>query len=893
MSGPVLRIVVLSVCLLGQQAVLPAQNNMREDSLHIVFRQSSLAQALRKVSISSGINIVFSPDMLPYRIIDREVQGSVDQILAALLHETGLSARKQDGQYIVFRPAEELVPYMISGYVEDEDTGERLPGAHLYDIISGAGSVTNEFGFFRMQSGGGQAMLRITYLGYQFDTVHVTRRQAVRLTIGLRRSNVIPEVVITDKKRDQVLFADPLSAHHATDGQLASLTYLGGELDVQRHFESKPGVSIGTDGIGGMHVRGGDGDQNLILFDGVPVYHSTHAIGILSVFNPLIVREVSLLKGDFPARYAGRLSSVLDVRSREGNHRAWSMQASAGLAAMNALVEGPLIPERVGVVFAVRRFLPGFYLRNLSSREKAEDGLTGETRYAFTDLNAKCHIILTPRDRIYLSLYHGSDRYNDVTDKLSIDPQSRLAESFERTLNWGNTIGVMRWNHQFGKHLFANTTLTLSGFELQSIDFSKVDQLVFDLFRLQGFTSREFKSRIRDAGARVDFDHFVTNTHRLRYGFTFTSHVLSPKSIVFDDAAQIADFYINEGLLDDGLFTPLRSRAGETGLYVEDILQISPSVELSSGVHFAVFGLEGTRYTSFQPRINLRMRLAEYLQAHVSGNLMTQYLHLLTSSGIGLPTDLWVPSTRSIRPQSSAQISAGMALRLAPRWHLHADVYYKQLRNLIAYREGASFLIREGAVPSGILDAANWETKVTQGSGDAYGAEFMLSSSGQGWTCEATYAYAHSTRVFPELNFGRRFPFRFDRRHAVALTSAINITKRLQVAVGWHYTTGIPITLAEARFLHPSSSPIFPPVEVLEFSERNAFRLPAYHRLDTGVRYVWRTAKAEHGIHCDVYNVYDRRNVLYQAIVQDGDVFRNRQFTVLPRVPSLSYRLKI
>jgi hypothetical protein len=215
------------------------------------------------------------------------------------------------------------------------------------------------------------------------------------------------------------------------------------------------------------------------------------------------------------------------------------------------------------------------------------------------------------------------------------------------------------------------------------------------------------------------------------------------------------------------------------------------------------------------------------------------------------------------------------------------------MKNLLAYEEGASFLFREGSVQTGILDAANWETKVTQGAGKAYGIENQLAFTGKWWMAELAYTYAHSTREFAELNFGKQFPFRFDRRHAISFGGSFNLTSRLALSVSWNYASGIPITLAESKFLHPSSSPIFPPVEVLEFSEHNAFRLPDYHRLDIGARYSWKGGKVSHSISLDVYNAYNRHNVLYVTLVQEGDTFKNQQFTVLPFIPSLSYQLKL
>lgn len=885
-------LVSLIIALIGSP-ILYAQQIITVAPIRVSMRQTELGEALKQLSAQSGVNIVYSPDLIPAGLVDITMEADLEVILVRLLDNTDLAFRKQDGQIILFRDPDYNSPFNISGYVEDEDTGERLIAAHIYDLETGNGGVTNEYGFFSMQSRGRMARLRVSYLGCNTDTILVSRAKATTTQqVRLRQLVVLREVVIDADKNNQLVI-EPLSGHRYNERQLSSKTFLGGEVDVQRYLESVPGVSIGTDGIGGMHIRGGNGDQNLMLLDGVPVYHATHAIGILSVFNPLMMREVNLLKGDFPARYAGRLSSVLDVRTKEGSNKQWALQASIGPSSANALIEGPIVKDKVGIVVAARRFLPGFYLRHLSMKEKEENGLVGDTEYSFTDVNAKCNIALTQKDRIYLSYYRGDDRYDDNTSTYTVDQQNTLTENFERNLNWGNSIGVVRWNHQFGLHLFMNATVTLSTFELQSLDYVDFTERLPSQQEIKGFSSREFKSRIKDAGGKLDFDHFLSNKSRMRYGILLAHHAIAPKSIAFDDAAQIDDFFIDEGTLDDALFSDLKSSALEAGVYIENTSDLGEFVTLSTGLHLGAFDVKESVYWSLQPRLSVRIKLLESLHSHVSANKMTQYMHLLTSSGIGLPTDLWVPSTSAVKPETAYQVSTGLSWQASKRLKVQSDVYYRTMENLVAYEEGASFLFREGSVQTGILDAANWEDKVTQGSGTAYGVENLISYTGKWYAADIAYTYAHARREFAELNFGNSFDFRFDRRHALSISGSVHITDQFMISASWNYASGIPITLVESKFQHPSSSPFFPPIDVLEFSEYNTFRLPDYHRLDIGARYYWRNPKATHSIHLDLYNVYNRDNVLYVTLIRDGDTFKNQRFTVLPFIPSISYQLKI
>jgi hypothetical protein len=259
-----------------------------------------------------------------------------------------------------------------------------------------------------------------------------------------------------------------------------------------------------------------------------------------------------------------------------------------------------------------------------------------------------------------------------------------------------------------------------------------------------------------------------------------------------------------------------------------------------------------------------------------------------------LPTDLWVPATASAKPQKAFQTSFGLAYRISRNFKVHADAYIRRLKNLVTYSEGASFLLREASIQVGILDAANWEDKITQGTGRVQGFELASTYSGKFIDIDLAYTYSNSTREFADLNSGRRFPFRFDRRHAFSISGVIHLSEQFTISTGWTFATGVPITLAELKFLNPSSSPtLFPSVDLLDFSERNAYRLPSYHRLDLGAAYVWRKPKATHSVHLDIYNVYNRDNVLYVGLTSDDSGFRNRKYTVLPFIPSLSYQIKL
>ena len=859
------------------------------------FENTSITDALISLSEQSGTNIVFSSRTLEERRVTMTMQGSVPEILLALLAGTGLQVRFKDGQYLIYTPRKRANPYMLSGYVEDVFTGERLIAAHVYDLLNGGGTTTNPYGFFSLPLADPSGKLRVSYLGYTPVTIEVNALISDNVVIPMERSLTLKEVVIYS--RDSSALNPPGPVHHRISGdQLNIGAHLGGEFDLHRHVTDLPGVTTGTDGIGGMNIRGGNNHQNLVLMDGVPIYNPTHAIGILSVFNPLLIQEVSLYKGSFPARYAGRLSSVMDVRTREGNLRDWSFTGSIGPLSVNSVLEGPLVRDKASVIISGRRFVPSGFLRNLSRKDKENAGLSGATRYAFGDLNVKLNVIPSSRDRLYLSFYRGTDTYRDLTERFTPMEESNLFESFKKRLEWGNQVGIVRWNHQFGPSVFANATLTWSRFSLQSLDFNRFSEtILMPRVTISGFDSREFKSEIEDVTFRWDFDMATGRNNRLRFGLYAMHHTFRPKGIAFNDQAQVDDFVVDEGTLDDALFSSLQVRAWEQGLYLENELSFARTGHVNVGVHLSAFAVNGRTYVYPQPRLRAVIPVSEWVRFDAGFSTMVQHLHLLTSSGIGLPSDLWVPSTDQVRPQTSWQGSAGVQWQLSKFVQMSADVYYKGFRHLTEYREGASFLLTEGAVEASIIDAADWESKVTQGNGRSYGLEVSAQVTRGAFRGGLSYALSRSTRRFDDLNYGETFPFRYDRRHTVSASGDLRLSEVFRVSAGWTFGSGNPITLAESQFLFPASSPFFQPVVVLEFSERNGFRLPAYHRLDLGLSAVWRRPKAEHSVHLDLYNVYDRRNALHITLVQNPEtqLFETKQFTVLPFIPSLSYRIKI
>ncbi len=886
------RAMIVSICLVLSVIVqVHAQNN---DVWHINFENEDLSNALTKLSLLSETNIIFSPDQIGDRRVTLTFTGTTDQILLRLLSETGMGFKERNGQYVLYVPRRKVVKYFIRGYVEDNETGERLISAHVLETESGIGTSTNEYGYFSLKVPGKTARLHVSYLGFVTDTTQVAIGDDV-ISIRMDKSLTLKEVVIYSDSKDRYQVVS-LDGSKIDPDRIESSTGLGGEFDLHQYAVQLPGVTTGADGIGGVNIRGGNNDQNLVLMDGVPIYNPTHAIGVLSVFNPYIINDAELTTGSFSARYAGRLSSVIDVHTKEGSFRKWGFTGGIGTLSANALIEGPIVKDKVTLLVAGRIFVPQTFLRKLSIKDKENNGVKGFTNYTFNDINVKLNAILSSRDRIYLSYYRGKDTYKDVTDQRIFTDSTRLFETYDKSLEWGNSVAILRWNHELGKRTFSNLTLTSSQFSLQSLDVIDFKETILTdrPFTIEGFVNREFKSRIEDLAVKWDVDHMIGANHRLRMGVSFTRHHFKPKSIAFDDQAEIEGFVVDEGTIDDALFAGLFVKAGEYGLYIEDDVQISPKLHAIGGLRISAFSNGEKTYFNPEPRLKLTYQLTDKLSVEVAASRMVQYIHLLTSSGIGLPTDLWVPSSQAVKPQTAGQVSTGAVWQPESHVSFGWQLYYKRMHNLTQYREGASFLLKEGAVEAGIIDAANWEEKVAQGDGVAYGSEWQAKVHFARWNASVNYTLSKSERKFDDLNFGNPFPFKYDRRHNISTSGSYHLNKVITATANWTYGSGSPITLAESKFLYPGSG-AFLPLSILEIGERNGYRLPAYHRLDLGVSATWQRPKAQHTLNFSLYNVYGRRNLLYVTVTRDSEaqVYENRQFSVLPFIPSFSYQIRL
>lgn len=765
--------------------------------------------------------------------------------------------------------------YTISGYIEDAKTGEKMISAAVYDANTMKGGITNNYGFYSLTLPAGKIKLTVSYLGYQNYVKEIDLQSDQNLIVNLNPTITLSEVEITDSKAIEKVESSQMSAVEIPIQNIKKLPVLLGEVDIMKSIQLMPGVQSGNEGTSGLYVRGGGPDQNLILLDGVPVYNADHLFGFFSVFNADAISNVNLIKGGFPARYGGRLSSVLDIRMKEGNNKELRGEASIGLISSKLSLEGPIIKDKTSFIISARRtyidVLAQPFIRMAQKGEKISAG------YYFYDLNGKINHKFSDKSKLYLSSYMGNDKAYSKMKYDYIENDAKYEFNEKADLAWGNITTALRWNYQLNKKLFSNTTLTYSRFRFhvgEDYTEKRTDN--------SGFEETQYKfkylSGIQDWGGRVDFDYIPSPNHYIRFGVNDIYHTFNP-GVVAAKFSSIAD-----AQLIDTTFGNSKIYGNEFQLYVEDDIRIGGNFKTNVGVHYSGFFVKDEFYQSIQPRVSSRYMFTEKFSLKAAYSKMSQYIHLLTNTSIGLPTDLWLPVTDTIKPMNSDQIAVGGVYAINNNLDISLEGFYKTMDNLIEYKEGASFFDT----------GADWQDKIEVGDGWSYGIEILLQKyigKTSGWI---GYTLSWSQRQFDNISFGEKFPYKYDRRHDISIVVNHKINDNIDIGVTWVYGTGNAITLGLEKYVSYfdlENNNYYEPIEY--FEHRNNYRMPAYHRLDLGINMTKKLKWAERTWSFGAYNVYNRKNPFYLYFGYDSQNNRVlKQISLFPIIPSFRLSFK-
>ena len=767
--------------------------------------------------------------------------------------------------------------YTISGSIEDFKTGEHLLSANAFDANTLKGTTSNYYGFYSLKLQSGPIKLTYSYAGYQTIVIEFTLNKDTVINPKLDPTTVIGEVVVTSNQRN-IARNNQMGLIELSAIQTKQLPVIMGESDILKTIQLLPGIKGGTEGTSGFYVRGGGPDQNLILLDGVPVYNASHLFGFFSVFNSDAIQNFTVLKGGFPARYGGRLSSVLDIKMKEGNNKKFGGEASIGLISSKLTLEGPIVNENTSFLISGRRtYIDVFPYLYLKAKGSASTG-----GYYFYDVNGKINHKFSNQSRLYYSFYNGLDKFYANSND-NVDNTSRINEIGS---GWGNTIHALRWNYLINDNLFCNSTATYSKYNF-FVSYYNEEQKD----NKKGVESFEYTSGITDWTGKLDFDYIPNTENYVKFGTSVTNHTFNPGVNAFE----VKNIDIGSGAIDT-TFGNSKINAQEIVFYAEDDIDITPKLKVNIGLHFSIFNVKRQTYQSLQPRLSSRYLITENLSAKASIVQMKQYIHLLTSSNIGLPTDLWVPVTNKIRPMDAWQTSVGLAYNMNSKFEFSVEGYYKTMYNLVEYKEGASFLSQGN----------DWEGKVESGKGWSKGIEVLINKTSGKTTGWIGYTLSQTDRQFSAISEGQVFPYKYDRRHDIGIAITHKPSERFDFGIVWVYGTGLATTLAEEKYpsrgMINSGSSNFGSGMIEYYSTRNGYRMPAYHRLDIGANF---NKKIKWGIRTwsiGAYNVYNHQNPFFlffsdnkseglDFASSDGKMYL-KQISIFPIIPYFKYSVK-
>lgn len=768
---------------------------------------------------------------------------------------------------------------IVSGYVQDSVSGERLIGAYVKVYGEEVSSVTNNYGYFTVNTTKDSCLLLVSNSGYENKAYLVLNGDKLPVTIGLNQLRVFKGAVIRSDRTEKINMTTQMSSMSITMAQVKMLPKFFGETDIIKAVQLMPGIKGGPEGSSGLYVRGGGPDQNLILLDGSPVYNANHLFGFFSVFNSDAINHVQVLKGGFPARYGGRLSSVLDISMKEGNMKKYIVEGSVGALASKLAIEGPIKKDKASFIVCGRRTYVDALLKPIMRAATGNYNLN--QGYYFSDLNAKVNWKLNNKNRLYMSYYAGKDKFYDQSKPYTyLFDGTYITESSENRNQWGNRLGSLRWNKVFSNNVFMNTQFNYTRYyyEVAGVynNTEESDTGFYEHYNYSGFVSS-----IQDLTLKTEAEKKI-GKHHYRAGLSLIHHTFQPGRSV------IKYRETGERSLDTSFGSPTANSI-ESSMYIEDDMDVNKKLKVNYGLHFNLYSYKGHFYPSIQPRIAGRYLLGHHWSLKGSYSRMNQNIHLLTSNSLGLPNDLWVPATDKVKPMNSNQYALGVAKSFPNDVELTFETYYKNMNNIIEYKEGASYL----------GSSSSWENKVAPGKGKSYGFEFLLQKKSGPITGWVGYTLSWATRQIPGINNGEKFFYKYDSRHDVSFVLNYKENEKWDYGLVWVYRTGNAITMPIANYPGKTVTDPFGNYygggnnNVFVYSGRNNFRFADYHRLDLSVT---RHFKKKWGMidwNLSIYNVYSRINPFYYKIGLDNK--GNKQITrvgLFPFLPSMNIAFK-
>ncbi len=860
-----------------------SQTNPKEILVNFSGRKQPLKKVIVDLAKSTKVNISFSDNLIP---VDSLIsfsfkRTSVNDILLELLKDTNADVVIMDNDIVlVRRKIDRSKKYNLYGYIEDFESGEKLINALIYFPSLEISTVTNDYGFYSLKVPGGKHRMTIQYLAYKELSKVIPIYKNTEYNISMNPLAMLNEIVIRNKYDQKVYssnqgFEIPLELAH-------SLMAVGGESNIMKIIGSGAGVSSAADQISGISVRGGNPSQNLVLIDGVPIYNANHALGIFSIFNNDVLKSVKFYKGAFPSRYSGGLSSVIDIKTKDGNFKKHTGNISLGLFSVKGNIEGPIVKDVASYMVSLRRSTIDPWLNLLLNlANQSNDGKERYGNYYLYDFNTKINYKLNKNNRLYFSGYYGKDKMIFSVDKNQLlAKDSTLIGYSKYDLDYSNKVFSLRLNTNWRNDLFSNVTAYSTGYVYSSFD-TDYNKIVDGSRELDWYDGRLFNSDLHELGLKIDFDYMGIGNHIMKFGVKATNSYYKPGlKIVDEDNEFIPKLTIpNKSQLIDEL-SPYTQSTINLNAYIEDEFVLVKNIYLNLGFNFNSYIYNSKTQIDFDPRFSAMYKLGN-LTINTGFSMMTQFNHLLTNKGLGIPFRIWVPTANDMKLEKSWIASFGISYLSNETTKWGMDVYYKQMKNI--YSLGSGLI-------SNIDMSGEWADNLPVGNAVAYGAEFSVLKNIGKTVFDLNYTLSSSVNHFEEVNQGKSFFGSYDRRHMLNIGFTQKINKNAEFSATWKYATGNPITIGTTPFLVYDSEGS--PFITYFIEEINGERLPDYHRLDLGFNiysdYSWGKQKIALG----VINAYNWKNPYYLDIDINGiESIEYKQYYLIPIMPTITYSI--
>ncbi len=748
---------------------------------------------------------------------------------------------------------------ILKGKVEESESGEILPGAAIFLLTEKRGALSDTSGKFSIVTFQDTGWVRVNYAGYKTQLLRIEEWPKRTLVVKMSPGELAEVVITSEKSVQEKVAVNQMSVENLSIKEAKLLPALFGEVDILKTLQLKPGVQGGGEGFSGLYVRGGGPDQNLMLLDGATVYNPNHLLGFFSVFNPDAVGGVDLYKGAFPARYSGRLSSVVDIKTRDGNQNKWTTSGGIGVISSRLGIEGPIIKDKLSVILTARRTYFDIFTRYINRRNEGDPTYQPIPDYYFQDINLKLTWKPTKKDKITFTGFWGRDDF--------VFTRNRFTVFFQ----WGNTVANLRWQHEFSPQLFLNTNVLMTDYQYEISN-------KFDSFRFK------LGSGIRDYTAKSELTWTPKRNVTWQTGAMLTRHEFE----IGRASASTSDgsFRFESGSNPNAL---------SGSAFLSNEIDLSEKWQLNSGFVLTGFRRNNQNFGAMEPRFSLRYKVNDNISLKANYTRMYQYLHLASNSGASLPTDLWYPSSNVVKPQISDQVAGSYSISLWDNQLFFSNEYYfKNMQRQIDLKDGASFFVNNQI-----------DTVFVFGRGWAYGTEFYIEKKKGKLTGWIGYTLSYTWRRFKDINFGEAFHPRYDRRHDISVVAIYQFSKRINLSTTWVFGSGNAISLPEGRFFFQDVPGTTDPTQLVNViplvRRRNSFRMEPYHRWDIGLVYKLRPKRGEADLTFSIYNAYNRMNpffIYFETVTENPDGtgrllgFQAKQVSLFPVIPSIAYNFK-